>query len=62
MAELIALSSKSDCDEEMDALMLLHLTSKRRKSVWNSEYMEKRKNRERKIVKSPLDKAMANRS
>jgi hypothetical protein len=43
MAELIALSSESDSDEEMDTLMLLCLTSKRRKSVWKSEYMRKRK-------------------
>jgi hypothetical protein len=43
MAELIALSSESDSDKEMDTLKLLHLTSKRQKSVWKSEYMKKRK-------------------
>jgi hypothetical protein len=43
MAEFIALSSKSDSDEEMDTLMLLYLTSKRQKSVWKSEYTKKRK-------------------
>jgi hypothetical protein len=43
MAELIALSSESDSDEEMDTLMLSYLTSKRQKSVWKSEYMKKRK-------------------
>jgi hypothetical protein len=43
MAELIALSSESDSVEEMDTPMLLHLTSKRQKSVWKSEYMKKRK-------------------
>jgi len=43
MAELIALSSESDPEEEMDTLMLLCLTSKRQKSVWKSEYMKKRK-------------------
>ena len=43
MAELIALNSESDSDEKMDTLMLLYLTSKRQKSVWKSEYMEKRK-------------------
>jgi len=43
MAEFIALSSESDSGEEMDTLMLLYLTSKRQKSVWKSEYMEKRK-------------------
>jgi len=43
MAELIARSSESDSDEEMDTLMLLYLTSKRQKSVWKSEYMKKRK-------------------
>lgn len=45
MAELIALvalSSESDSDEEMDTLMLLYLTSKRQKSAWKSEYMNKR--------------------
>jgi len=42
MAELIALSSESDSDEEMDTL-ILYLTSKRQKSVWKSEYMKKRK-------------------
>ena len=42
MAELIAQSSQSDSDEEMDTLML-YLTSKRQKSVWKSEYMKKRK-------------------
>jgi len=34
MAEIIALSSGSDSDEEMDTLMLLYLTSKRQKLVW----------------------------
>jgi len=43
MVELIALSSESDSDEEMDTLMLLYLTSKRQKSAWKSEYMKKRK-------------------
>ena len=43
MAELIALSSESDSDEEVDTLMLLYLTSKRQKSVWKSEYKKKRK-------------------
>ena len=43
MAELIAISSESDSDEEMDTLILLYLTSKRQKSVWKSEYMKKRK-------------------
>ena len=43
MAKLIALSSESDSDEEMNALMLLYLTSKRQKSVWKSEYIKKRK-------------------
>jgi len=43
MAELIALSSESDSDEEMDTLMLLYLTSKWQKSVWKSKYMKKRK-------------------
>ena len=43
MAELMDLSSESNSDEEMDTLMLLHLTSKRQKSVWKSEYMKKRK-------------------
>jgi hypothetical protein len=43
MAELIALSSDSDSDDEMDTLILLHLTSKRQKSVWKCEYMKKRK-------------------
>ena len=43
MAELIALSSESDSDEEMDPLMLVYLTSKWQKSVWKSEYMKKRK-------------------
>jgi len=43
MAELIALISESDSDEEMDTLMLLYLTTKRQKSVWKSEYMKKRK-------------------
>jgi hypothetical protein len=43
MAELITLRSESDSDEEIDTLMLLHLTSKRQKSVWKSEYMKKRK-------------------
>jgi len=42
MAELIALSSESYSDEEMDTLVL-YLTSKRQKSVWKSEYMKKRK-------------------
>ena len=42
MAELIALSSESDSDEEMDTLML-YLTSKRLKSVWKSEYIKTRK-------------------
>ena len=45
MAELIALSSESDSDEEMDTLMLLYLTSKQQKSVWKSGYMKKRKTR-----------------
>jgi len=43
MAELTALSSESDSDEELDMLMLLYLTSKRQKSVWESKYMERRK-------------------
>ena len=43
MVELIALSSESDSDEEMDTLMLLYLTSKRQKSEWKSDYMKKRK-------------------
>jgi hypothetical protein len=43
MAELIALSSESDSDEEMNTLMLLHLTSKRQNSVWKSECMKNRK-------------------
>jgi hypothetical protein len=43
MAELIALSSESDSDEEMDTLMLLYPTSERQKSVWKSEYTKKRK-------------------
>ena len=43
MAELIAVSSESDSNEEMDTLMLLYLTSKGQKSEWKSEYMEKRK-------------------
>ena len=43
MVELIALSSESDFDEEIDTLMLLYLTSKRQKSEWKSEYMKKRK-------------------
>ena len=43
MAELIAISSESDSDEEMDTLILLYLTSKRQKSVWKSEYIKKRK-------------------
>jgi len=43
MAELITLSSESDSNEEMDTLMLLHLTSKQQKLVWKSEYMKKRK-------------------
>jgi hypothetical protein len=43
MAELIALSSESDSDDELDTLMLLYLTSKWQKSVWKSEYMKKRK-------------------
>ena len=42
MAELIALRSESDSDEEMDTLML-YLTSKRQKSVWKSEYIKKTK-------------------
>jgi len=43
MAELIALSSESDSDEEMDTLMLLYLTSKWQKLVWKSKYMKKKK-------------------
>jgi len=43
MAELIALSSESDSDVEIDTLMILYLTSKRQKSVWKSEYMKKEK-------------------
>jgi hypothetical protein len=43
MAELIALISESDSDEEMDTLMLLYPTLKRQKSIWKSEYMKKRK-------------------
>jgi len=43
MAKLIALSSESDSDEEMNTLMLLYLTSKRQKSVWKSECIKKRK-------------------
>jgi hypothetical protein len=43
MAEIVALSSESDSDEEMDTLMLLYLASKRQKLVWKSEYMKKRK-------------------
>jgi len=43
MAELTALRSESDSDEEMDMLMLLYLTSKRQKLVWKSEYMKKKK-------------------
>jgi len=43
MAELIALSSESDSDEEMDTLILLYLTSKRQKSVWKSKCMKNRK-------------------
>jgi hypothetical protein len=42
MAELIALGSESDSDEEMDAL-LLYETSEPQKSVWKGEYMKKRK-------------------
>jgi hypothetical protein len=42
MVELIAVSSESDSDEEIDTLMVLYLTSKRQKSVWKSEYMKKR--------------------
>ena len=61
MAELIALSSESHSDEEMDALMLLHLTSKRRKSVWKSEYMEKRKTHGEFALKSEFsDKQFSN--
>ena len=44
IAELIALISVSDSDEEMDTLMLLYLTSKRQNSVWKSEYMKERRN------------------
>jgi hypothetical protein len=43
MAELPALSSESDSDEEMDMLMVLYLTSKKHQSVRKIEYMEKRK-------------------
>ena len=43
MAEFIALISESDSDEEMDALMLVYLTSERQKSVWKNECMKKRK-------------------
>ena len=43
MAELIAVSSESDSDEEMDTLMLLYSTLKLQKSVWKSEYIKKRK-------------------
>jgi len=34
---------QSDSGEEMDALMLFYLTSKRQNSVWKNEYMKKRK-------------------
>jgi hypothetical protein len=42
MAELIALSSESGSDEEMETLMLLYLTSKRygryvKESIWKRE-------------------------
>jgi len=43
MAELIALSSESDSNEEMDTLMLLYPPQKWQKSVWVSEYTKKRK-------------------
>jgi hypothetical protein len=43
MAELIGLSSESDCYEEIDSLMVLYLTSKRQNSLWKSKYMKKRK-------------------
>jgi hypothetical protein len=42
MAELIALSSEPDSDEEMDTLLFSRITSKRQKSVWKSEYMKER--------------------
>jgi len=43
MAELIAPSSESDSDEEMDTLMLLYLTSKWQNTVEKRVY-EKEKN------------------
>jgi homoserine trans-succinylase len=47
MAELIALSLESGSEEEMDALMLLYLISKRQKSVWKKSVYEKEKNSRR---------------
>jgi hypothetical protein len=41
MAELIAPSSESDSDEEIDTLMF-YLASKRQESVWEREYMRNR--------------------
>ena len=43
MAELIALISESDSNEEMETLMLLYPPQTWQKSVWISEYTKKRK-------------------
>jgi hypothetical protein len=41
MACYIDLSSESDSDQEMDAIMLMYVASKCTKSTWKSEYMKK---------------------
>lgn len=43
MAELVSLSSESDSDEAMDIELLAYVTTKRKKTVWKSAYMKKRK-------------------
>jgi hypothetical protein len=61
MAELIALSSESDSDEEMDMLMLLYVTSKWQKSVWKNKHMKKRNTHSKFALMSELsDKQFTN--
>ncbi|KAJ8965548.1 hypothetical protein NQ314_004048 [Rhamnusium bicolor] len=43
MAEQFDLSSESDSDADMEINMLVYDMAKRRKSIWKSSYMEKRR-------------------